>query len=173
MKFAYRCGLRGIPYRNYLKCIPDLSDHVESEPGLFGIWNIPGIPELIPRTNCWGVYPVPGLKRLLWTNILSERLNCRSVVSEIFLQSRKSKNWNLPNFRSDLPHLTLSNIVWPVWPGFCCKESISWHTKTFPVFPISPVFHKHVIEHLVSGFILVTVYIPGYSITCMQTVEGE
>ena len=88
MKFAYRCGLHGIPYQNYLKCIPDLSDQVELKSGpshlvcresrppvlrgptvprhggylLFslssgrkvslGCLNIPGIPELIPRTNC-------------------------------------------------------------------------------------------------------------------------
>ena len=96
--------------------IPDfirLKLRAKIEPTLSGTWYIPGIPEPIPRTTWWGVYPMPGPKMLLRTNILSESLNCRSVVLDISVQSRKSENLNLPSFKSDLPYLMFSDL--PAW----------------------------------------------------------
>ena len=54
MKFAYHCGLRDSPYRNYLKYIPDLYDHVDLKSG-------PG--PRARRESCPPVlqgHPVPG-----------------------------------------------------------------------------------------------------------------
>ena len=140
--------------------------------------NIPRIPELMPKTNCWGVYPVPGLKRLLYTNTLSESLNSRLLISAQSVQSRKSENWNLPSYRSDLPHWTLSDLParrrrWMSSVGSAVKKAFLGIPKPSPFSPYNQYSIATWLSISYRDLYLLPLTIPGYCIACVHTFEGK